>query len=418
MPDHAPPVVVPRRRRLPPAPTAPPAADRHDLRRLLAGAVAARQPPGPRSARSRSGSSPGSCCRIATSVWVSSSSSPRRVRVLLASSRNCRDPFTLTCAASASRCRPSSSSATRSGSPSSACWPAPASARSGWCVAARCRPSCSRSCRGRWLGLRGLPWLGRTLRLVTGLGNKAALARTALFSCHRARRLRTALRVGRRAVRRVGRRRRTRPRVGGPGAAHVRRVLRRRSRARRRLPGPQPADDRSGERAPRPGRPPLRVARACARRRRRLRALPARAGRGHLRWPRLPRADHRADLRRVRPPGLRPAHRGNRTHPARRVGGDPQGTARHPRRPGLDPRLARTAVRRHPGGRRVRALPDERLPGRLRLHPAPAAGRRLRGLARPAGARDDGRRPCPARHLAAPVRAAHRRRRPARLWPR
>ncbi len=31
-------------------------------------------------------------------------------------------------------------------------------------------------------GLRGLPWLGRTLRVVTGLGNKAALARTAVIS--------------------------------------------------------------------------------------------------------------------------------------------------------------------------------------------------------------------------------------------
>jgi two-component system, OmpR family, sensor histidine kinase BaeS len=31
-------------------------------------------------------------------------------------------------------------------------------------------------------GLRGLPWLGRTLRLFTGIGNKAALARTILLS--------------------------------------------------------------------------------------------------------------------------------------------------------------------------------------------------------------------------------------------
>ncbi len=31
-------------------------------------------------------------------------------------------------------------------------------------------------------GLRGLPWLGRTLRIATGLGNKAALARTAALS--------------------------------------------------------------------------------------------------------------------------------------------------------------------------------------------------------------------------------------------
>jgi two-component system, OmpR family, sensor histidine kinase BaeS len=31
-------------------------------------------------------------------------------------------------------------------------------------------------------GLRGLPWLGRSLRIVTGLGNKAAVARTAVLS--------------------------------------------------------------------------------------------------------------------------------------------------------------------------------------------------------------------------------------------
>ena len=60
-----------------------------------------------------------------------------------------------------------------------------------------------------------------------------------------------------------------------------------------------------------------------------------RAGHGHLRRARLPRAHDRADLRGVRPPGLRPAHRRHRAHPARGVGGRPQGAARDGRGPGL-----------------------------------------------------------------------------------
>ena len=54
--------------------------------------------------------------------------------------------------------------------------------------------------------------------------------------------------------------------------------------------------------------------------------------------------------------------------------------------------LAGCAVRPDPGGGRLGALPDAPLPGGLRLHPAPAAGGRLRGLARRPGGRGGGRR--------------------------
>ena len=61
------------------------------------------------------------------------------------------------------------------------------------------------------------------------------------------------------------------------------------------------------------------------------------------------------------------------------------------RRPCVAARLARPALRADAGRRRLGAAPDGRLPGGLRLHPAPPAGRRLRGLARAAGARGAGR---------------------------
>ena len=56
--------------------------------------------------------------------------------------------------------------------------------------------------------------------------------------------------------------------------------------------------------------------------------------------------------------------------------------ARDRRGPPVAARVARPAVRPDPGGRRVRALPDARLPGGVRLHRAAPARRRLRGLAR------------------------------------
>ena len=60
----------------------------------------------------------------------------------------------------------------------------------------------------------------------------------------------------------------------------------------------------------------------------------------------------------------------------------------------------------HAGRGRLGAAPDGPLPGGLRVHPAAAAGRRLRGLARAGRGRRDRRRHRPARPVAAAVRAA------------
>ena len=102
--------------------------------------------------------------------------------VLLASSRHRRDPFTLVCAAFCL-----------------ALAIVPVVRDAEW-IAVLCMLAGGGLCavglvRGRTVpafvlsvvawpisGLRGLPWLGRTLRGVTGLGNKAAVARTALLS--------------------------------------------------------------------------------------------------------------------------------------------------------------------------------------------------------------------------------------------
>ena len=126
------------------------------------------------------------------------------------------------------------------------------------------------------------------------------------------------------------------------------------------------------------------------------------------------RAHDRAHLRGVRPPGLRPAHRRHRAHPAGRVGRRPQGAPRDGRGPRLAARLARAALRADAGRGRLGALPHARLPGGLRLHPAPPAGRRLRGLARAAGARRARGGPALRAAVAAPLRPAQRRRAAAR----
>ncbi len=102
--------------------------------------------------------------------------------LVLAASRNRRDPFTLTCAA---LCLALASVV--------------AIRDADW-IAVLCLLAGGGLCavglvRGRTVpafvvsvvawpisGLRGLPWLGRTLRIFTGLGNKAALARTVVLS--------------------------------------------------------------------------------------------------------------------------------------------------------------------------------------------------------------------------------------------
>ena len=184
---------------------------------------------------------------------------------------------------------------------------------------------------------------------------------------------------------------RARPDAGHVRAAGLHHRRRRRRRAGGGLPRAQPTAGRAEERPP-AGGAPLRVAGARAARRRRVPGVPRRPGHRRLRGPRLPRAHDRADLRRVRARGVRPAHRGHRPHAARGLGRGPQGASRDDAGPGVAARLARAAVRADARRRRLGALPDARLPGGLRLHPAAAAGRRLRGLARAARARGDGGR--------------------------
>ena len=111
--------------------------------------------------------------------------------------------------------------------------------------------------------------------------------------------------------------------------------------------------------------------------------VPRGAGDGVLRRPRLPPAHHRPDVCGVRAPGLRPADRRDRADPAGGLGRVPQGVRRDGRGPALASWCPRPVVRAGPGRRRLGALPDAPLPGGLRLQPAPAARRRLRDLARP-----------------------------------
>ena len=146
-----------------------------------------------------------------------------------------------------------------------------------------------------------------------------------------------------------------------------------------------------GGRRPTAARQPLRVARPGARGRRGVPRLHRRAGAGAGRRTRLHRGHDRADLRRLRPPGLRPAHPGHGADGAGRV--DRLAARRRRRRgPPLAAGLARPALRPHAAGRRVRPPRHVGLPGRVRLHDAAALRRRLRGVARLRRARDHGRR--------------------------
>ena len=220
-------------------------------------------------------------------------------------------------------------------------------------------------------GLRGLRgWVARARghRRRQQRGG-AAHGRLVAAGCAR---LRPAVRLGRRALRRVGGRGRPRPGARLVRAAGVHHCRRRRCGAGGDVPRAEPAHVEPAAGPVAAGRPPLRVAGPGAARRRCLPGVPGRAGHGHLRRARLPRAHHRAHLRGVRAPGLRPAHGRHRAHAARGVGGRPQGAARDRRPTGLAARVARPALRADPGRGRLRALPDARLPGGLRLHPSSA----------------------------------------------
>ena len=130
----------------------------------------------------------------------------------------------------------------------------------------------------------------------------------------------------------------------------VLRVVHRRRGGRRRagggVPRPQPAARRPAAGGGASGQPAVRVAGPGAGRRRGVRRVPGAqatvifGGHDYL------RAHHRADLRRLRARGLRPADRGHRADAPGDLGGRPQGTARDPERPALAAAAARPPLRR------------------------------------------------------------------------
>ena len=136
--------------------------------------------------------------------------------VLLAASRNRRDPFTLTCAA---LCVALSATVVVR----DAEWIVVLCllAGAGLCAVGLARGRSVPSFVLAWLawplaGLRGLPWLGRTVRMITGPGQRGRAAADGGVVGARHHRVRPAVRLRRRAVRRVGRRGGARPRVGRP----------------------------------------------------------------------------------------------------------------------------------------------------------------------------------------------------------
>ena len=231
-------------------------------------------------------------------------------------------------------------------------------------------------------GLRGMPWLGRTLRSITGSGNAPAVIRTAIWSFLGLTvfgllfasadalfaewadavvpDIESDMFVARFFVAIA---------VAGVTSGSG-------------LPRPQPSRGSVVRRRPQAGAESLRVAGAGGPGRPPLPPLPRRAGGRVLRWSRLPPAHDRPDVRGLRAPGLRPADRRDRAHPAGGLGRLPQGVGRDARGPAVAARCPRPVVRAGAGRRRVRALPDEPLPGGLRVQPAPPARRLLRGLAR------------------------------------
>ena len=162
------------------------------------------------------------------------------------------------------------------------------------------------------------------------------------------------------------------------------------------------------------GPPAVRVAGAGRHRGGAVRGVRGGPARCDVRRARLPAADDRADLRGVRPPGVRPAHRRHPADPRRGRRRGPQGVPRDSTRPAAAAGGAGAAVPAHPGGRRVGVVPDARLRAGLRLHPAAAAGLGVRGLARPRAAAGARRRAPAARVVGAARRAADRGRVAAR----
>ena len=295
----------------------------------------------PRPARRAGGRAAGrrSCCRSATSASARSSCCSPPAAWCSRRRRHRRDPFTLACAGlcvllAATRVR-ARRRVDRGAVPAGRGRalrlrrdPRPHAAR------ASCCPGSS------WplAGLRGLPWLGPHPRRAHrprpgcraaahgGAGRSSACSSSARCSPPPTRlfaewvdALLPDLTVDTFVLRAF-----VTVAVGGHGA-----------RARPTSPSNPP---RVGARRPdaAPGRPPVRVAgpgrrrqRACSRRCSSPRPTVI------VRRPRLPAAHDRPHLRRVRAPGLRPAHRRHRPDAAGDLGGRPQGPARRRRPTGL-----------------------------------------------------------------------------------
>ena len=138
--------------------------------------------------------------------------------------------------------------------------------------------------------------------------------------------LRHDLRERQPGLRVLGRPAGAQPDLQRPRRAGVPRLLRLRRHAGCGLPRPQPGGGgRAGGPASCSAGQPVRVAGAGPRRGCRVPGLHRRPGPGALRRPRLHRGHDRADLRRLRPPGLRPADPRHRAHRAGRVGRLPAG---------------------------------------------------------------------------------------------
>ncbi len=219
-------------------------------------------------------------------------------------------------------------SGTPSGSWSSASWPVAAVCMAGL-VNGRTLPAfVLAGIAWPLAGLRGLPWLGRVAcARVTGLGGSAAALRTVVWSLLGVVVFGLLFASADAVVRRVGGRGRARTwswtrsccAASSPSRSEAWCWRRRTSPSTRPSVEPVPATRHDRSRAATSG-----WRRCCSSTRVFLVFLVAQAHR-RLRRARLPRAHHRPDLRGVRAPGLRPAHRRHRADPAGGVGGSAQG---------------------------------------------------------------------------------------------
>ena len=378
-----------------PAPRAAVRAGRR-LRPLLARRAARARAPAVVAAAGGSGSLAGIALPFtATSASAWSLVAARRAaRLVLAHARRRRrEPFTLACARAGRAARAADDAAARrrvdrgavppGRQRPCACAASPAAARCPAFVLAGARVAARRrcaACRGSAASL-GRRLTGRARAAVRAHHGVVAAGPAASSG---------AVRLRRRRLRRAGSTAASPTSTVDDLVLRAFLAVRRRRRALGRgVPRAQPAARRARWAAP-PGRarPPLRVAGPGAARRRGVRGLPRRAGGGALRRPRLRRS--------ARPGSPTPSTstRASASSPSPRCS-PCSSSGPPPARRRATTAADRLWLRGSLGLLCVltlvvvglRAVPDAPLPGGLRLHPAPAAGRRLRGLARPRRAR-------------------------------